>query len=300
MAEDTRMHPLYSQPIWKTQDPDFGNPDRKGMLLSDQIERFCNVKLLIAENYDSRKLRPAAYTLTIGDEYVDSRGRRKTLTSDKPSYEMPPNSIVFVSIKEMLNLPYYIAARFNLRVDWVYKGILLGTGPQVEPGFHGYLSCPLYNLTDRPHTITRGDEFATIDFERTTTFVDLTPGQIAPKVKPSGKLEVYEDGGRRFLLFKQGLMQPLEKYSRDHRIVSSLFELSREVKTWRNIGIGIAVSFLALTLALLGLHNNLLRETVTNSKDIGQLREQVDSLRRQLHADHAPHEPIKSLARTAQ
>jgi len=282
MAEPPR-HQLYSEPVWKTQDPEFNSPDRKGMLLSDQIDKFCKAKLLIAENYSAARLRPAAYTLTIGDDYVDSNGRKKKLTEDRATYEMPPNSIIFVSIKEMLDLPYYIAARFNLRVDWVYKGILLGTGPQVEPGFRGFLSCPLYNLTNRSHTIGRGDEFATIDFERTTNFVDKTPGEIAPKVKSIGKLDEYEDEGRRFLLFKQGLMQPLEKYSRDFRIISSLVELSREVRNWRNIGIAIAVSFLALTLTLLGLHNNLLRETITNAKDISQLREQLTKMQQQLH-----------------
>jgi deoxycytidine triphosphate deaminase len=286
MTEDTK-HQLYSEPVWKTQDPDFNNPDRKGMLLSDQINKFCNVKLLIAENYSSDRLRPAAYTLTIGDDYVDSSGRKKKLTSKKPSYEMPPNSIVFVSIKEMLDLPYYIAARFNLRVDWVYKGILLGTGPQVEPGFRGYLSCPLYNLTDRSHTITRGEEFATIDFERTTSFVDKTPSEIAPNLRANRKLEEYVDGNRKFVLFKQDTMQPLAKYSPDFRIVSSLVEMSREVRTWRNIGIAFAVSFLALTLTLLGLQNNLLRETITNAKDIAGLKQQLDKVTQQLQEEKA-------------
>jgi deoxycytidine triphosphate deaminase len=275
MTEDPKHQPS-SEPVWKTQDPDLSKLDRKGMLLSDQIDKFCNAKLLIAENYEAGRLRPAAYTLTIGDDYVNSSGRKKKLTPEKPSYEMPPNSIVFVSIKEMLDLPYYIAARFNLRVDWVYKGILLGTGPQVEPGFRGYLSCPLYNLTDRSHTIIRGEEFATIDFERTTNFVDKTPSEIAPALRPCGKLNEYLDGDRRFVLFKQDKMQPLAKYSPDFRIVSSLFEMSREVRNWRNIGIAIAVSFLALTLTLLGLQNNLLRETIANSKDIAHLKEQLD------------------------
>ncbi|MGH8613802.1 MAG: dCTP deaminase domain-containing protein, partial [Gammaproteobacteria bacterium] len=77
---------------------------------------------------------------------------------------------MYVSTAEKLNLPFYVAARFNLRVKWVYRGILLGTGPQVDPGFRGHLSCPLFNLTNRPIRIKLGDEFATIDFERTTDF----------------------------------------------------------------------------------------------------------------------------------
>ncbi len=62
MFENYNPHP------WKSQDPDWGNPDRKGMLLSDQIHRFCTLQpqgLLISEGYDESKLRPAAFTLTV-------------------------------------------------------------------------------------------------------------------------------------------------------------------------------------------------------------------------------------------
>ena len=273
---NSSQHPLAAEHDWKTKDPDFGDPDRKGLLLSDQIKKFCEKGLLIVrEDFRAENVRPAAYTLTIGDEYVNSKGKRRRLTDSKPSFVMEPNSIVFVSVKEKLDLPYYIAARFNLRVDWVYKGILLGTGPQVEPGFRGYLSCPLYNLTSRPQTITRGEQFATMDFERTTNFVDKLPAEVFPKLQSLKRLERYEDEGKSFLLFKQDEFPPLEKYPKDYEIVSSLAELSREVKMWRNIGVGIVVSFLALTLSLLGLHNNLLRETVGNGKDLIEVRQEL-------------------------
>jgi|SRR5215469_555380 len=269
-SETPHPHP------WKTQDPDWGIADRKGMLLSDQIRKFCTTKqpkgLLISEGYDEKKLRPAAFTLTIGDEYADSEGKRKKLTEAEPSFEMPPNSIVFVSIAETLDLPYYIAARFNLRVDWVYKGILLGTGPQVEPGFRGKLSCPLYNLTNRPHTIVLGDEFATIDFERTTNFVNETPGQVETKSQKQGKLFSYKSDASEFLLFDQKFLDPLGKYPRDYRIVSSLAQMQRDLTMWRRIGIGIVVSFIALTLSLLGSQGNVLRELTATSKDLAQSR----------------------------
>src|SRR5205807_4839102 len=117
---------------WKTQDPFRSESDRKGMLLSNQIHRFATeAHLLIAENYVETRLQPAAYTLTVGSKYVDSNGKRGELSKKDPSFVMEQNSIVYVSTEEILDLPYYIAARFNLRVTWVYKGILLGTGPQV-------------------------------------------------------------------------------------------------------------------------------------------------------------------------
>jgi deoxycytidine triphosphate deaminase len=276
MFEDYQPHP------WKTQDPDAAKLDRKGMLLSDQIKRFCEKNLLISEGYKEVNLRPAAYTLTIGESYCDSDGNQETLTPQNPSFEMPPNSIVFVSIAESLDLPYYIAARFNLRVDWVYKGILLGTGPQVEPGFRGKLSCPLYNLTSRAHTITMGKEFATIDFERTTNFVDKTPSEVHSHLAAHGsKLLEYDSAGNKFLLFDQKPLKALAKYPTDYKIISSLVQMQRELALWRKIGIAVVISFITLTLAILNLQNNVLRETIVNGKDLAQVKAQVSEIQKE-------------------
>jgi deoxycytidine triphosphate deaminase len=218
---------------WKYVDPDGSNASRKGLLLSNQITKFCSVKLLIADQFRSENLRPAAYTLRIGAKYVDSNGKPGTLGDKNPYFEMQPNSIVYVSTHEKLDLPYYIAARFNLRVKWVYKGILLGTGPQVEPGYRGFLSCPLYNLTDKLIRINYLEDFATIDFERTT---DFCPGASADEIEASKKsgneLDTTQVKGQNYLLFR----------------------------TWRHIGIAFAVSFFALTLTLLSFGSNVFRQ----------------------------------------
>jgi hypothetical protein len=204
---------------------------------------------------------------------------------------MEPNSIVYVSTAESLNLPYYIAARFNLRVKWVYRGILLGTGPQVEPGFRGNLSCPLFNLTDRPVKISLSDEFATIDFERTTDFAPdpealgpiLNWMEIRDSVKTLEKLDQVKLGDDTFLLFKQQSFPPL-KHLPDHDVVSSLVQLSDEVKRWRAIGVGIVIAFVSLALTLLNFQANLYREQKTTSQQVFQLQSDLDAAREKLSA----------------
>jgi deoxycytidine triphosphate deaminase len=265
---------------WKYVDPERHNPGRKGMLLSNQIEKFCDEKFLIAEGYEPKNLRPAAYTLRVGSKYVDSRGRQGNLDSKKkPYFKMEPNSIVYVSTHEKLDLPCYIAARFNLRVKWVYKGILLGTGPQVEPGYRGYLSCPLYNLTDRPIRIDYMQDFATIDFERTTDFcVGANANEISREIISGEELDSIKWSDETYIVFKQKDYPPL-KLLPDHDVISSLLELSHEVKTWRNIGIGFAVSFFALTLTLLSFGANVYRQVSDLTNTVGQLRAVQDSAR---------------------
>ncbi len=205
---------------WRFCDPE-SDGDRKGMLLSDQIDKFCKEGLLIATNYDRSRLRPAAYTLTIGNHYVDSSGKIGSLSKENPFLEMKENSIVYVTTTEQLDLPHYIVARFNLRVKWVYKGILLGTGPQVEPGYRGFLSCPLYNLTNRPIRTRLGEEFATIDFERTTNFCSgKNSSEIKAAIKKGEKLDEVTVDDRTYLLFKDKGYKPLQHLP-DYDIVLS-------------------------------------------------------------------------------
>ncbi|WP_158942135.1 hypothetical protein [Granulicella sp. S190] len=266
----------------KYDDPFRKELDRKGLLLSDQIDWFCTRQMLIGEGYKRDNLRPASYTLTIGSLYVDSAGKIRQLSKEKDnSFYMEPNSIVYVSTEESLDLPFYIVARFNLRVKWVYKGILLGTGPQVEPGFRGKLSCPLFNLTDRAIKIKLGDAFATIDFERTSNlgspeaWAKLGDGDSAWKIVHDSKksLEEVDEiafGDQKYLLFKQKQFPPL-KLLPDHDIISSLVQLSDEVKRWRAIGLGLTLAFISLALTLLNFQNNLYRELRTTSQQVNQL-----------------------------
>lgn len=267
--------------LWKYIDPERDNPSRKGMLLSNEIQRFQAKNLLIAADFEEKNLRPAAYTLRIGSRYVDSRGRLGSLDSKKkPSFTMEPNSIVFVSALEKLDLPCYIAARFNLRVKWVYKGILLGTGPQVEPGYTGYLSCPLYNLTDHPIKIIFEDDFATIDFERTTDFCKgASFDEIDRAIEVGDELDTVKWDKQNYIVFKRKEYKAL-KLLPDHDVISSLFELSHEVKTWRNIGIGFAVSFFALTLTLLSFGANVYRQMSDLTSLMGQMRFNIEDSKR--------------------
>jgi len=124
--------------------------------------------------------------------------------------------------------------------------------------------------------IRLGQEFATIDFERTSNFANETPLAIYAKLEPRGKIWTYKcSPDTEFLMFDQKPLTPLGKYPPDYNIVSSLVQMSSELALWRKIGIAVVVSFVALTLAILNLQSNLMRETVSNAKDLAQLKGQL-------------------------
>jgi competence protein ComGC len=82
-------------------------------------------------------------------------------------------------------------ARWNIRVTHAYAGLLWVGGPQVDPGYSGHLFCPIYNLSDKPVTLSRGETLALMDFQRTTTF---------DKRKTDAELKRYPFPPRRLIL----------------------------------------------------------------------------------------------------
>lgn len=279
---------------WKYQDE---RPDETGILLSNRIDELCNQGLLIAEGfYKEKNLRPASYTLTVGDDYIDSKGEVHRLTDDEDSFIFEKNSIVFVSIHEKFDIPFYIIARFNIRVNWVYDGVLLGTGPQVDPGFSGRLSCPLYNLTNNDLTINRRQDFATIDFEKTT--------KLLPNHRLEEKKEIIEKaqekrvepvGDEKYSFYKASPLVALgHKHGKPQKMVSSLIEMREEVRTWRRLGIGSAIAFFGLTLSLLSFGANLYRQNTDSSRQLMESRNELQEAKQKISALRADVDRISS------
>lgn len=163
--ELARIGQLHSSEI----DP---HPDFHGVLLSDEITFYANNHGLISP-FSPENLKPAAYELTIGNEYfIDGEylpldNGNKNLNS---KIEIPPFQVAVIKTAETLCIPRYMIARWNIKVSHAYLGLLWVGGPQVDPGYKGHLFCPLYNLSDKTVTLHMGETIAVIDFVKTTPF----------------------------------------------------------------------------------------------------------------------------------
>lgn len=126
-------------------------------------------------------LKPASCAIRLGGEVVywdtdtvaypdsdeDSKPRKvKRILEEGDELILRRNSIVYVTLEPTLRLPDYIAARFNLTIRDIYRGILVGTGPLVDPGFTGRLSLPLHNLTYNDYTIVGGEPLVWMEFTK--------------------------------------------------------------------------------------------------------------------------------------
>ena len=146
------------------------HPSKSGVLLSDEIQFYAEHHHLI-HPFERENLKPAAYELTLGDEYfLNGEYRSLGLQRDNDTVKIPPFEVAVLKTAEILCLPRYIIGRWNIKVRHAYSGLLWVGGPQVDPGWVGHLFCPIYNLSDKPVTLHIGDQIAVIDFVKTTPF----------------------------------------------------------------------------------------------------------------------------------
>lgn len=167
-------------------------PKRSGVLLAEDIKYFSEEHKLISPFFPCR-LKPAAYELSVGDEcYV--AGTYKKLTDDDPTITLAPFEVAVIKTAETLFMPRFLVARWNIRVKWAYKGLLWVGGPQVDPGYKGHLFCPLYNLSDKPVHVDKGEEIAVIDFVKTAHF-DPAPNEKWRRYLPLPRRPTIKDFG---------------------------------------------------------------------------------------------------------
>lgn len=265
-------------------DPD---PGVRGMLAADRIQYYVD-KFQMIQRFDPKFLKPASYGLRLGPLY-QINGREKILTDARPWLTIPRNSIVFVSMIEALRLPHYIAARFNLAITLVYKGLLLGTGPQVDPGFQGVLSCPLHNISRHAIKIRLGHHLATIDFVKTTGFTEESRHSIE-KVKSEKELydnilDIRGKDGHPYELFvdKKRWLEPIYDYGAgDKQVSSSVAYLDRSVRRLRRrIRFGVAavlsfvVALILLAATLYSIISNDLHETQNRVRQLEELQQDM-------------------------
>lgn len=165
------------------------------LLNSADIKAYVKTTALIYP-FNEKKLSGASYNVPIQGDVVywkyeaDGRKEKKIIKLEKEgdSFILEPNSIAFVTLEPFFHIPSYLALRFNLKITHIYKGLLLGTGPLVDPSFCGKLSIPLHNLTSNSYTFQFNDDLITMEFTKMSDNSEWNNGQKALNI---GHKETY-------------------------------------------------------------------------------------------------------------
>jgi deoxycytidine triphosphate deaminase len=143
-----------------------------GLLRSTDIKRYVATTGMIHPFHpelDAGHMKQASYAVKVLGRciYWDEKDKKHDeVIEDKKEFVLKRNSIAFISLEPRFRIPYYIALRFNLKIRHIHRGILLGTGPLVDPGFDGKLLVPLHNLTMNDYVIRGGDDLIWFEFTK--------------------------------------------------------------------------------------------------------------------------------------
>lgn len=158
---------------YKSKDP---FPEIPPALLNsaDISDYVAKTGMIYPFNPTSAKLKSASYEIDLlGNIHFWDDDKKKVINLPKEkSFTLKKNSIAFVYLATTFRIPDYIALRFNFRIKHVHRGLLLGTGPLVDPGFEGRLLIPLHNLTADDYEIESGEGLIWVEFTK------LSPNKI--------------------------------------------------------------------------------------------------------------------------
>ena len=147
-------------------------PDIPHALLSaDDVKKYVFATGAIAPfvpSKESRRLKTAAYEGRVGDIAYEFDNDGALVELPTTPLIVKANSIVFVESDIDFRLPNFIALRFNLQIRHVHRGLLLGTGPLVDPSYWGKLCIPLHNLTDEDYSIPKESGLIWLEFTKTS------------------------------------------------------------------------------------------------------------------------------------
>ena len=305
--EQWRSHEFYRA------DP-FAEEIQPALLNSLDIKKYIEKGCLIEKvDFDSDRLKTASYEMRLLGKLYDWESTkdgklrpRCREVGDGVQVELPRNSITYLWMKEKILLPEYIAARFNLHIRYVHKGILLGTGPLVDPGFFGNLLIPLHNLTDNDYILEGGDGIIWVEFTKVSTNDFWLTKEAErpydlkefPLVKELDKPNAYLDKAG---VTDAGGVQSAFKGALD-RAQKSAGDAQREVKRLKNIGlIAIVFGVFSILGSIVGLwssgHNLIFR--ATNLAQESQNDMFRAHIREQDHRIKKMEEQIEHLSRAA-
>lgn len=230
-------------------------------------------------------VKPASYEMRPGGSFFlfDDNGdlieQKLVNKGEKPYIRLLANSITFVSTEETFRLPNYIAVRFNLRIKHVHRGILLGTGPLIDPGYNRPILIPLHNLTNDDYFIALDEGLIWVEFTKTFPAPN-DPLYKNPFGTPALPKNTTAKDFRKYLFAASGGV-PIRSSITDVKRTAQQAEKKVESfdKLIRNVGLaGIA----ALILAIFGLFYPTLSLVFTAIQQIDATRKDISDVKIEL------------------
>lgn len=116
--------------------------------------------------FEENSLQPASYDLRVGDSAFASTTKHKIDLKQRGVVVIEPGEFIVVETLETVGLDRQTAGQLGLRSEYARKGLLMLSGPQIDPGFRGVLVVRLVNLAPTTVALPHKSPFLTAQFFR--------------------------------------------------------------------------------------------------------------------------------------
>jgi len=136
------------------------------MMTDAQIEAARVAKEIVLDPFDPQQLQPASYDIRLGKWAFASSMKDKLDLSQKGLLVIDPGEFAVIESRERVTLDSRTAGQLGLRSEYAQRGLLLLSGPQIDPGFQGVIVVRVVNLSPKPLALPYEAPFLTTQFFR--------------------------------------------------------------------------------------------------------------------------------------
>jgi dCTP deaminase len=138
------------------------------MMTDEQIRTAVQNGEIVLDPFDPTEIEPASYDIRIGTWAFSSSSKEKINLSQKGVLVVEPGEFAVIESRERVELDNRTAAQLGLRSEYARRGLLMLSGPQIDPGFRGILVVRMINLAPKPLALPYEAPFLTVQFFRLT------------------------------------------------------------------------------------------------------------------------------------
>lgn len=131
-----------------------------------QIRQAMQDREIILDPLSQASVQPASYDMRVGTWAFTSSGKEKLNLSQKGVLVIEPGEFAVVESREHVTLSANMAGQIGLRSEYAGHGLLMLSGPQIDPGWHGIIVVRLVNLAPKSIALAHEETFLTAQFFR--------------------------------------------------------------------------------------------------------------------------------------
>lgn len=136
------------------------------MLTDDEIRAALHATELEIDPLMDDGLKSASYDFHVGKQAFVSGGEEIIDAQNKGLVILDPGEFAVVTTRERVRCGPQIAGQLGLSSEYARQGLVLLSGPQVDPGFDGVLIVRVTNLAPSRVTLPYEAPFLTVQFFR--------------------------------------------------------------------------------------------------------------------------------------